>query len=118
MRLIFKLLSLLFWIVPAHAQPAPTGSDTLAYSRDLTRFCHSDRKSGEYAMCWSFIAAVLEVAKNNSIYGLKLCVPPLLNLQGAVDVTIKWLDENPDRDLQAASLAITEALATAFPCHN
>src|SRR5260370_5692504 len=113
MRLIFKLLSLLFWIVWAHAQPPPTGTVApiaIAYGRDLIRLCHSDRKSGEYAMCWSFIGAVLEVAKNNSIYGLKLCVPPLVNVQAAVDVTVKSLDEHPDRDIQAASFAITQAL--------
>ena len=86
------------------------------YGSNLLRLCNADRKSGEYAMCWSFIGAVLEVANNNSIYGFKICTPPLLNPQTAVDLTTKWLSSHPDSDIKAASLVTTEALAAAYPC--
>lgn len=67
-------------------------------------------------MCWSFVAAVLEVVNNNSIYGRKVCIPRLVNVQHAVAITTKWLHDNPTADIEAASLAVTEALAEAYPC--
>ena len=97
--------------------PDPPHPTAVWYARDLTRLCKADGKSGEYAMCWSFIGAVLEIAMNNSsIYGLRICVPPLVNEQKAVAVTTKWLGEHPNEDTQPASLAAAEAFAAAFPC--
>src|SRR5215468_8977210 len=58
---------------------AVAGSDAIVaieYGGDLQRLCDRDRQSGEYAMCFSFIAAVLEIVTNNSIYALKVCIPP------------------------------------------
>jgi hypothetical protein len=109
-------------IVAVVAVPA-TASDTRPlvaewYGSNLQRLCDADPKSAEYAMCWSFIGAVLEVVNNNSIYDLKACIPPLVNVQTAVDLTAKWLHDHPDNDIKAASLVATEALATAFPCKN
>jgi len=59
---------------------------------------------------------VAEIANNNSIYDLKVCISPHINIQQAVDQTIRWLREHPGDDNKAASLVTTEALAAAFPC--
>src|SRR6185437_4029446 len=63
----------------------------LWYGRDLQRLCGADGKSAEHAMCWSYISAVVEIVNNNSIYALKVCIPPLINVQKAIDLTTKWL---------------------------
>ena len=88
----------------------------LVYGANLAALCRADKKSGEYAMCWSYVGAVLEIVNNNSIYGLKVCVPPLINIQKEVNITTKWLDGHPSADIKPASLLTTEALAAAFPC--
>jgi hypothetical protein len=83
---------------------------------DLNRLCEADRKSANYAMCYSFNAAVLEIVENNSIYGLKVCVPPLVNVNKAVDLPARWLRNHPDHSIQPASQIAAEAYAAAFPC--
>lgn len=97
----------------------PQHPTALWHARDLANLCKADTHSTEYTMCWSFIGAVFEVAWNNSIYDLKACIPPLVNGQKAVSVTVKWLSEHPEEDaMQPASLATAKALAAAFPCAN
>jgi Rap1a immunity proteins len=99
------------------AAASPTRPETpLWYGNNLQRFCGAERKSGEYAMCWSYVGAILEVVNNNSIYGLKVCLPPLFNADKAVDVTVKWLRDHPESGIEAASLVTTKALAQAYPC--
>ena len=97
-------------------ETTPNPAVTLFYGSDLQKLCGADRKSAEYAMCFSFVGAVLEMVNNNSIYALKFCVPPLVNVQTAVDITIKWVRDHSDRDIKGASLVVTEALADAYPC--
>jgi hypothetical protein len=96
----------------------PIPGVTIAYGGNLQGLCAADRQSGEYGMCWSFIAAVLEVLENNSIYGYKVCVPHLTNVDQAVRLTTDWIKVHSDSDIKAASLVTTEALAAAFPCKN
>ena len=100
---------------PARAlDPVPA----IAYGGNLQGLCAADRQSGEHGMCWSFIAAVLEVLENNSIYGYKVCIPKLTDVDQAVKLTTEWIKGHPDSGIKAASLVTTEALAAAFPCKN
>jgi Rap1a immunity proteins len=69
-------------------------------------------------MCLSFIAAVLEVLKNNSVGRYKVCVPHLTNIDRAVKLTAEWIEAHPDSGIKAASLVTTQALAAAFPCKD
>jgi hypothetical protein len=102
---------------PARAtDPVPT--ITIAYGSNLQELCAKDRQSGEYGMCWSFIAAVLEVLVNNSIYEYKVCLPQLTNVDQAVRLTTEWIKIHPDSAIKAASLVTTQALAAAFPCKS
>jgi hypothetical protein len=95
----------------------PIPAAAVWYGGSLQTFCAADRQSGEYAMCWSFISAVLEVLYNdNSIFGYKVCVPHLTNVDQAVRLTTEWIKVHPDSTIKAASLVTTEALAAAFPC--
>ncbi len=115
-RVILVTIAAFVALPAAAGDPQPPTA--VWYGNNLTRFCEAGEKSVEYAMCWSFISAVLEVARNNPIYGLKICAPPTISAQKAVDLTIKWLREHPDRDIQAASSVTAEALAAAFPCET
>jgi hypothetical protein len=101
---------------PATASTIP--AIAINYGDALEKLCAADRQSGQYAMCWSFIAAVLEVLENNSIYGYKVCIPQLTNVDQAVRLTTEWIKAHPDSGIKAASLVTTEALAAAFPCKN
>jgi hypothetical protein len=112
MRLVLPLMLMLASAPAMAAAPRVT----IEYGRDLQKSCNADRGTGEYAMCWSFVAAVLEVVNNNSIYGRKACVPPLVNVQHAVAITKSWLQGHPSAATDAASFAVTEALAEAYPC--
>jgi hypothetical protein len=89
---------------------------TLWYGANLQRLCSADRKSAEYAMCWSFISAVLEIAMDNTIYGSKPCISPMPNPDKAVELTKRWLQDHPETEIEPASHAATDALAQAFPC--
>jgi hypothetical protein len=86
------------------------------YGHDLRKLCDADRQSGEFAMCFSYIAAVMEIDRNNTIYDLKVCIPPLANVAEAVDITMSWLHHHPQEDTKPASMVEAEALANAFPC--
>jgi hypothetical protein len=88
----------------------------LWYGFNLEKLCAADRQSGEYAMCWSFVAAVLEVLENNSIYGYKVCLPQLIHVDQAVKLTTEWIEAHPESRIKAASLITTKALDAAFPC--
>jgi hypothetical protein len=112
------LLSVVFFLTLGFAAGAADSPVAIEHGGDLQRLCNADRQSGEYAMCFSFIAAVLEVVNNNSIYALKVCVPPLVTVQKATDLTGGWLQTHPEARIKAASLVITEALAHAFPCSS
>jgi hypothetical protein len=102
---------------PATASPIP--AIAINYGDALGKFCAADRQSGLYGMCFSFIAAVLEVLENNdSIYGYKVCIPQFTNVDQAVSLTTEWIKAHPDSGVKAASLVTTEALAAAFPCKN
>jgi Rap1a immunity proteins len=102
---------------PARAlDPIPATS--LRYGGNLQQFCAAGRQSGEYAMCWWFIAAVLEVLENNSVGGYKVCVPHLTNIDQAVKLTTEWIGAHPDSGIKAASVVTIEALAAAFPCKD
>jgi len=114
MRVIFAI-ALCLVALPA----AASGGDQvkpLVYGSNLKPLCDADRKSSEYAKCWSFVAAVFEVLENSApVYDFRACIPPPTNFQTAVDLTTKWLHDHPDEDILAGSSVTAEALESAFP---
>jgi hypothetical protein len=86
------------------------------YAGDLGKFCNAENGSGLYGMCFSFVGGVLEIISNNQVYGLPVCVPRLTTVGKAADITKKWLTRHPEKNIEAASRAVVEALAEAFPC--
>ena len=60
-------------VFPAIAS-GPRPNVAIEAGSDLKGLCEADLKSGEYAMCYAFNSAVLEVMENNSIYGVKACI--------------------------------------------
>jgi hypothetical protein len=104
-------------VFPAIAS-GPRPNVAIEAGSDLKGLCEADLKSGEYAMCYAFNSAVLEVMENNSIYGVKACIPPLVDVNKAVDLPSKWLLDHPDRSIEPASKVVAEAYAVAFPCKN
>lgn len=107
-------------IAPATASVTPP-LKPIWYGRDLQKFCNADRTSAasEYAMCWSFVSAVLEIIGSEAIYGQKICVnPPFVTPQKAVELTSAWLRDHADSALEPASLVTADALAAAYPCKD
>ena len=88
----------------------------IEYGGDLKRLCQADSKSGEYAMCFSFVGAVLEVVYNQPIYGFQTCVPRLTTVDRALELIREWQQKHPETDTKPASYVIAEALNSAFPC--
>jgi hypothetical protein len=85
---------------------------------NLRSLCTSPEKSGEKAMCIAFVSAVLEIAANDSVYGVHVCLPPNLEVSvaRAVDITTRWLNAHPDVSPGPATHQVVSALAEAFPC--
>lgn len=116
MRLILCVIAISFCsISTAMAQRYPAVED----AGDLHKLCN-EKYMGNKAVCTGFIAGVFEVAANNSIDGIRSCIPlqSATNVAAVQKLAMKWIAAHPDKQIEPASRAIAQALAEAFPCNH
>jgi hypothetical protein len=87
----------------------------IEYADDLLKLCNNT-DNGSKAVCTGFIGGVFEVVTNNPIDGFKACIPELVTIGKAQELSVQWIGSHPERSLNAASTEIAAALANSYPC--
>lgn len=114
MRLILGAIAIsLFLVGTAKAERYPA----VEAAGDLYTLC-TNKYAGDKAVCTGFIGGVFEVAANNSIDGIRSCIPlqSYTNVAAAQKLTVRWIAAHRDKWSEPASRAIAQALAEKFPC--
>jgi hypothetical protein len=70
-----------------------------------------------HGYCFGYVAAISDVMRRGEpMAGHRACIPPSVTQGQVVEVSIRWLEANPQhRDYVARSL-IAAALSETFPC--
>ncbi|MEI9933160.1 MAG: Rap1a/Tai family immunity protein [Rhizomicrobium sp.] len=109
---LLVLQCLVFSIAASNAWAKDTAYE---YAGDLNKACNSENPA-TVEMCAGFIAASVEIAANNQIYGAAICIPPRTPLNRVVKLTTAWMRTHPWDQTLPASLIVAKALATIFAC--
>ncbi|MGA2365555.1 MAG: Rap1a/Tai family immunity protein [Steroidobacteraceae bacterium] len=64
--------------------------------------------------CWGYIVAAADIA--NGLKDIDVCLPPGVTMQEVVDVTKKYLTDNPAERRYSAHSTVIASLRNAFPC--
>jgi hypothetical protein len=85
--------------------------------RKLLTFCHKNElsPSAESVYCLGYVAAVVDVMKEDSIAGWKACTTGV-SIDQAVKVVTTFLREHPELLQYYGSSLAASALSEAFPC--
>lgn len=67
--------------------------------------------------CRAYIGAIVDsLEEDNTVYGLRACLPVDLEREAVIRAVTAWIDQHPDALDQRAALAVVQALAAAYPC--
>ncbi|MGA2563359.1 MAG: Rap1a/Tai family immunity protein [Steroidobacteraceae bacterium] len=64
--------------------------------------------------CWGYIVAAADIA--NGLTDIDVCLPPGVTMQDVVDVTKKYLIDNPAERRYSAHSTVIASLRKAFSC--
>ena len=86
----------------------------------LHESCKAPEDSDVYLLCGAYISGVAHILLNRKFYSQKIlskiCIPPSVTNGQIIDITKKFLREQPEmRDAVAGGIVII-AVAEAFPC--
>ena len=97
---------------PVNAQSGFTGNV-------MHEACKAPEDSDVYLLCGTYISGVAHILLNREFYTKilpKICIPPGVTNGQIIDITKKFLREQPEmRDAVAGGIVII-AVAEAFPC--
>ncbi len=70
--------------------------------------------------CHAYILGVIDtvVAEEKELKRNLVCMPPALDAQKAVDVAIRYLQQNPAERPYVAATTVSVALFEAYPCRK
>lgn len=110
-----KKISLIIAVTLFFAQPvfAVTGKAYLQHCSNL------DVNSRDYVRCSSYAVGVIDNMRGNKAgnVGFKdICIPQKTNDAEIVNMTVKWLEANPDALDMWAAFGVTMAMSENYPC--
>jgi hypothetical protein len=107
MRRPWILITLLL-IAPAHA---------LTTREKLEKWCTSSTGSVAGAgRCLGYLLAAEDALSQDSIEGVRACLPENITLQEQNRIVIDWLKANPNAEAKTAMGLVARAYAAHYPC--
>lgn len=95
-------------ISPAHA---------LTTREKLEKWCTSSTGSVAAAgRCLGYLLATEDALSQDSIEGVRACLPENITLQEQNRIVIEWLKANPNAEAKTAMGLVARAYAAHYPC--
>jgi len=68
--------------------------------------------------CAGYIKAVADVLRDGDpVHGLTACIPDTVEMDQMIDVSVRWMEANPQKRTAITTEIISSALSDAFPCN-
>jgi hypothetical protein len=93
----------------ALAEPPHTG-------RALHDWCVLGRDDARFVRCEAFVAAVMDVMRDQSVSGMRACLRPDNTFSKAVATVVAHLKNPRDARYFNAANTVAKALSDAYPC--
>jgi hypothetical protein len=77
-----------------------------------------DSEAVNMGICLSYIAGIYDTMHKNELYGYKACLPTNVTIGQIKDITVSWLQRNPQYRHYVASSLVATALYEVFPCKS
>lgn len=111
MRVIVLTFLLVFNAI-CYSEESPAFENGNSLKQEL-----NDQNPAMKAMALGYITGVADVMmQGNAINGFTACIPIRVNRQQLLDITQKFINENPQTLHYTATGFIASALNSAFPC--
>ena len=108
LRVTLLTLTSLHLIAPAHA---------LTTREKLEKWCTSSTGSVAGAgRCLGYLLAAEDALSQDSIEGVRACLPENITLQEQNHIVIEWLKSNPTAEAKTAMGLVARAYAANYPC--
>lgn len=92
-------------------------------SRRFQEFCQASDLERDRAVClgylegvWDSLSVLNPILTTSDAYEFNICLPQDVKVQAVAELTLEWMQQNPERDQETAASLIILALLERYPC--